>query len=239
MSCTVVELCGLPGSGKSTLADHLRAALGELGTPGSVVDDPISASAPRRARLVRRTAGSARSAVRHPLRTLGSATDIAAVRQPSTRDTASVLAQWLAVCDLTSRARRRPGVHLLQEGLVQTTWTMLLRADAGASPGRLWNRVPAAARSDLVVVLDVPVNVAQARLAARESRHSRTQQLPPDLVRAELDRGRALLEQLLVLAPVPVLRLPGSGVGAAELGIEAARLVLDHPARVGSAGPPR
>lgn len=231
MTSLVVELCGLPGSGKSTLARHLRAGLAEHGVTGTAVDGPISASAPRLARLVRRTSGSARASLHHPLWALGSGADIAGVRQPSRRDTASVLAQWLSVCDLTARARRAPGVHVLEEGLLQTTWTLLLRADGGAClpPPRLWASVPAPSRSDLVVALDVPAEVVEARLAGRTSRHSRTQQLPPDLLRAELEHGRRLLEQLLLAAPVPVVRLPWRpGTAAVDLGGEATRLVLDR-----------
>ena len=226
MTGLVVELCGLPGSGKTTVAGHMRTALQRAGFPGHIVDQPISASAPPVTRLLRRTAASARASVARPRWALGVGADVAAVRQPARRDTASVLAQWLAVCDLTSRAHRRPGIHLLEEGLVQTMWTLMLRSE-DPPPPRLWASLPTTSRSDLVVLVDVPVPVVQERLVRRASRHSRSQQLPPDLLRAELERGDRLLAALVATARPPVLRVRGSHeTEAADVAAEATRLVL-------------
>ena len=228
MTGLVVELCGLPGSGKTTVARHARATLAERGVPAVVADRPISAVAPRAARMLRRTAYSARAVASRPRWALTACTDMAAVPQPSRRDTAAVIAQWLAVCDLSARGHRVPGVHLLEEGLVQTTWTLLLRSDV-APPRRLWASLPAAVRSDLVVLVDVPVETAQGRLERRASRHSRSQSLPAAQLRVELERGRALLEELTAAAPVPVVRLRGSdATSAAALGAELAEHVLAH-----------
>ena len=52
--------------------------------------------------------------------------------------------------------------------------------------------------ADLLVVVRVPPEVALARLAARASRHSRTQLLDEPERLAELERGARLLDQLVV-----------------------------------------
>lgn len=228
MTGLVVELCGLPGSGKTAVARHARATLAQRGVTATVADRPISAAVPRTARMLRRTALSARAVASRPRWALAACTDIATVTQPSRRDTASMIAQWLAVCDLSARSHRSAGVHLLEEGLVQTTWTLRLRSDV-VPPPRLWASLPAALKSDLVVLVDVPVATAQGRLERRASRHSRSQMLPAAKLRAELERGRELLGELTSAAPVPVVRLRGSNAtSAVALGAELAEHVLAH-----------
>jgi thymidylate kinase len=204
----LVELLGLPGSGKTALAREACPALRSRGLDAVVVDRPISAAVPRTARVVRRTAASARTTLRRPAWTLGSAAQIASVREPTRRDTVSVLAQWLAVCDLAARSRRDGGVHLLEEGPLQTLWTLMLRSPDPLPEGLL-TRFPPAARSDLVVVLDVPVEVVEERLHRRASRHSRSQRLDSERTREELEHGRRLVDDLVARTTTPVLRLRG------------------------------
>jgi thymidylate kinase len=52
-------------------------------------------------------------------------------------------------------------------------------------------------RPDVVVVLHVPPTVAATRLAARASRHSRTQALEPGAAAQEIARGADLLDRLV------------------------------------------
>lgn len=208
MSALLVEMLGLPGAGKSALSREVCLVLRERGVPAGIADARVSAAVPRARRVRRRTAAAARSAVRRPGWTLSSAASIASMRQPAGRDTASVLAQWLAVCDLAARARARPGVHLLEEGPLQTLWTLGLRSP-DALPHRLLEAWPRAAAPDVVVLLDVPLAVVEERLMRRSSKHSRSQQLPPDLLRAELHRGQKLLEVLAAPTATPVVRLSG------------------------------
>ena len=42
-----------------------------------------------------------------------------------------MLAQWLATQQLVARGRRSSGVHLLEEGVVQTTWTVIAQGAQG------------------------------------------------------------------------------------------------------------
>lgn len=226
MSGVVVELCGLPGAGKTTLAAALEETLTARGIPCQVADREISAAASRSQRATHRIRHATSTAGRRPGWATRSARQFAAARNGSTRDTVAALVQWLAVSELARSAKRQPGVHVLEEGLVQTAWTLLLRAKAapGAlSASALLGAVPAVSRSDLVLVVDAPVEVAADRLGTRSSRHSRTQLLVRDQRLAELTRGRDLLEVLLEATPAAVHRLTVlRGATPARLAAEAA-----------------
>jgi thymidylate kinase len=203
---TVVELCGLPGAGKSTLAASLAEALATAGVEVTVLDLPISARAPAAVRAARRLRHAATTIVRRPVDSVRAAQWFGALGQSSS-DTASAYVQWLALQRIVHAARRDAGVQLLEEGTVQTLWTALLRAPRRPSTAMAWRRLPPSARSDLVLHVDVPLPTASARLAGRDSRHSRTQQLDPGARAAELAQGQELLLRLLDDCPVPVLRV--------------------------------
>lgn len=225
MRSLVVEFCGLPGSGKSTAAEHTRIALETRGVPCNIADLDFSAAVSRRRRILRRTLASSRESLRHPLETIESAGVISASGQHAHRDTAAVLAQWLALRDLLERVRRRPGVHLVEEGMLQTVWTMLLRAESDPTD-QLWQLVPARSRPDLVLVLDVPVALAERRLTERPSRHSRTQLLPQEQLALELRHGAHLMERIVDDAPMLKRRLATGGLaGPAAVGERAADLI--------------
>lgn len=232
----VVELCGLPGAGKTSLAGALVEVLGATGVTATVLDEPVSAAVVPPVRAARRLGLASAAALRRPLNSARSATWFAAGRQPF-RDAAAAYVQWLALQSLVHDAHHSAGLHLLEEGAVQTLWTARLRA-VGPLPGRTaWALLPTSARSDAVLLVDVPVETAAARLARRASRHSRTQLLPPDARREELARGRDLLERLLAACPVPVLRVASDDDRTAA---QSALMVADrllHVAAEGSPGP--
>lgn len=224
MSGLVVELAGLPGSGKSTLADALVARLLAEGLSCEVGDAGVSARVRREVRVLRRLGLAAAQTAHAPLATARSAGTVARSGQSSRRDVAAVLAQWLATERIVARGRRAPGVRLLEEGLVQTTWTALLRS-RGLGAADLWPHVPAASRPDLVLHLDVPPDLAAYRLASRASQHSRVQRLGPRKQAAELRRGQRVLDDVLHTCPVRVHRLPSHGETADELAALAAEAV--------------
>lgn len=205
---TVVELCGLPGAGKSTLARSLVEVLATAGVEVRVLDTPLSASVTPRVRAARRLALASSAAVRWPVRSARSASWFASGGQ-SPADAAAAYVQWLAVQGIVHRSRRDATLHLLEEGAVQTMWTAQLRASRPLSAGSAWALVPPSARSDAVLLVDVPVETASARLARRRSQHSRTQLLAADARRAELRLGQDLLEDLLARCPLPVIRVGG------------------------------
>jgi hypothetical protein len=146
---------------------------------------------------------------------------IGASGQGTLRDTTALTAQWLSLLGLASRARRATGVSAIEEGLVQTLWTLSLRAGRDVS-GRIWATVPGRARADLLVVVESPIDVALERLRRRPSRHSRTQHLPVERQREELVQGQALLDELVSRSGLPTVRVANGlstslGQSAAEL----------------------
>lgn len=205
----VVELVGLPGSGKTTLATALRHRLVGAGIPCTVLDAGISAKAPKRARIARRTGYALHELAHAPGSTRRVTRVLVSSGQEGPRDTAAVLAQWLAIEHLAGRDRGRPGVRLLEEGVVQTSWTAVLRAKHVRAED-LWACMTPGARSDLALFLDVPPELAADRLAERRSRHSRTQRLDAAARLDELRRGQAILDEILVSCPLRVSRLQGS-----------------------------
>jgi energy-coupling factor transporter ATP-binding protein EcfA2 len=222
----VVELCGLPGSGKTTLAAALQRLLTDRGIACRIADHGISAAVPPHRRTMRRVWHASVAAGTDPGWATESAQRFISVRNRSARDNAATLVQWLAVADLIRTARHAPGVNLLEEGLVQTAWTLLLRSHQSLEsfdPRQLFQAVPPVAHSDLVLVVDVPVRMAADRLAGRSSMHSRTQLLPAEQRLTELRRGGALLDLLLRVVPTSVHRLCVlPGLSPAELAAEAA-----------------
>lgn len=226
----VVEYAGLPGAGKSTLAEETRQALRDSGIACRIGDAGISAAAPRPVRVGRRLALAGRHLVRRPVAGFRSLRRIRAVAPSGLRDGLAGAVQWLAVQELLDRARRTPGVTLLEEGPVQTAWTLALRSRGALPPGRLLEG-GAETRADRLVLVEAPVALAAARLAVRPSRHSRTQRLPEGERGAELRKGEDLLVGL-VDPVLPLLRVPNDGTAAPrQLGRSTARWLLDVNAR--------
>lgn len=217
MRSVVVEMCGLPGAGKTTLAGRAGELLTARGQSCSILDRGISAVHPPPVRWMRRSAHALRGARREPAWSAEVATAFGGLKGNSARDFAGALVQWLAVADLSAVARSRPGVGLLEEGFVQTLWTLLLRTTSSATEvletAAMLRRTPARMRSDLVVLVDAPLDVVQGRLASRSSRHSRTQRIGESARLAELERGRALLDLLVAGSPVPVHRVNVAATG--------------------------
>ncbi len=219
----VVELCGLPGSGKSTLAAHTCAALRASGVEAVVADLPVSAAAPASARIRRKALALAAAVAAEPVataRVVGAVTG----SRPTPRDGLGLGAQWLTVRGLQRSARARAGVSLLEEGVVQTLWSLALRAPAdGVDPARML----AAGSPDLLVVVDAPLDVLLSRLETRHSRHSRTQRLAVDRRGPELERGRLLLDLLVDAVPCGRITVPNDGsVPVERLGTRIAEWVL-------------
>jgi hypothetical protein len=219
----VVELCGLPGSGKSTLAAHTCAALRRSGVDAVVADLPVSASATRSARVRRKVLAAAAAAAAEPATTARGFRVVTSSR-PTARDGLGLLAQWLTVQQLHRQGRARPGVRLLEEGSVQTVWSLTLRASASeADAARLLQLRP----PDLLVVVEAPLDMLLQRLDDRPSRHSRTQRLAPDLRGAELERGRLLLDQLVATVRCDRVTVSNDGsLPVEELGQQTAEWVL-------------
>lgn len=229
----VVELCGLPGTGKTTLAAQVAAELTERGQRCKIADVAMSAAVSRSRRLQRKAVGVGAQIARHPVRSADAARWIAASRQESARDAVAGLAQWLTVQQTIRAARREGGVQLLEEGIVQTLWTVGLRARRDVVR-RLLGGTPAATRPALLVVVEAPVDVVSDRLTGRVSRHSRTQGLDAAAQAAELRRGQELLEKLTTWASIETQVVNNDGRTTVSA---LATVVADRVDRI--TGPPR
>lgn len=193
---TVVEFCGLPGAGKSYVVDLVASSLGDRGIAARGNVPRVGPETPAVTRIGRKLALVGRSAMTRPVESVRTSTQIG-LGQNEISDAVTRPFHWLLTQALLSRARRSDGVHLIDEGLVQSLWSVGLRGDVdrvlerlGETPGR-W------ARPDVVVVVDAPLETVRDRLRARRSNHSRTQRLGEEELLAELRRGAELLERLL------------------------------------------
>ncbi len=190
----VVEFCGLPGAGKSTLARAVVAQLRLRGVPTTEVMASRGPDAPRVARVTRKL-----GAVLSGIRESGSARLVIDVAlrssQQDRRDRLARPANLLVVRHAVTQARRRPGVHVLDQGPLQEWWSAALRAD-DARVVEMAARDPAP-RADLVVQVRAPIEVLVDRLEARGARQSRLEGLDPESRAAELQRGETLLAALI------------------------------------------
>jgi hypothetical protein len=87
-------------------------------------------------------------------------------------------------------------VHVVDEGVLQALWSIGLRGKPESvlhtlASSQVW------AGPDLVIVVAAPLEVVGQRLAARGSRHARTQFLDPVGQRTELEYGKWLLDRLV------------------------------------------
>jgi hypothetical protein len=191
----VVELAGIPGSGKSRRVRTLADRLSERGIAVHLPQAALAPSVPTALRLARKGLACATTTVAAPGTTARVVRGVVASRQPGPGDVAGRTVQWL-VAESVARRAARGGVALVDEGLVQALWSIGLRGDVRPVLAALGGSRPTN-RADLLVVVRVEPDLALGRLAARPSRHSRTQLLDePDRL-AELRRGAELLDELV------------------------------------------
>lgn len=173
-SC-IVEFSGIPGAGKSYLARHLADALVSAGTS---VDEPLLLVSPHLGwsrRGFRKLRLAALETIGHPVSSARLVVAVAGSGQ-SPRDFVHRSQNWLVVRSLVRRCRRRPGVHIFEQGIVQELcsigylgrWHACLEV---AAPGRD-DLAP-----DVIVRVTVPCAVAKQRLAARGGHQSRIEVL--------------------------------------------------------------
>lgn len=217
---TIVEFFGLPGVGKSYVAELTHRILSDLGIPARVVDRPVGVEVPAPVRIGRKLLLVAGQGLSHPVRSIRAVEAIVAAQ----RDLPSGVSrsvQWLVTQALLARSRRSPGVHLLQEGVLQALWSVGLRghpddviASLGGDLEPVW--------PDIVVVVEAPIETVRARLGSRDSQHSRTERLTDDERDAELIRGEALVARLLArwevaAGPDRLVRVYNGGDGAPDI----------------------
>ncbi|HEX5946821.1 MAG TPA: hypothetical protein VFY82_11115 [Acidimicrobiales bacterium] len=190
-----VELCGLPGAGKSLIASGVAERLGARGLDVTLPLAAVAATRPLGQRVGAKVLIASREVARAPVE---SARVVAAIRRSgqSRRDLLHRALNWLAVRGLYRQARRRPGIHVFDQGIVQeicsigydgADWRACLLA---SSPG------VAGLGPDVLIIVGASVDTALARLDVRPGRQSRLERRDADERRAELERQVGLLEQV-------------------------------------------
>ena len=203
----VVELFGLPGSGKSHLtAEALRIAA-DIGQPVNLPFERVGPSVPSLPRMARKLGLAAGQMLRRPVPSFTTMRSIAISQRPRTEGLGRCV-QWAITQRLLTRAGRSPGVHLLDEGLLQALWSVGLRGDVTPTLRSLERRSGRYAVPDLVVTVHASIDEIEDRLAGRLSRHSRLQETPDPIDRRrELARGAELVGSLVAwwerIAPGP------------------------------------
>jgi thymidylate kinase len=192
-----VELVGIPGSGKSRRARKLTERLGDRGVTVGQPQAPLAPAVPTVRRLARKARACGATVVTEPGTAARVGLGVLRSGQPGAGQALGRVVQWLVAEDVAIRAARRPGVSIVDEGLVQALWSIGLRGDVRPVLAAL-DAAPRRAPADLLVVVRVPPELALARLAVRASRHSRTQLLDESERLAELERGARLLDELVV-----------------------------------------
>jgi hypothetical protein len=190
-----LEVAGLPGSGKSRLVRSLTAALTERGIDVRLPQAGYSPSVPTPRRLARKAVACARVGACAPLATVRLVRGVRRSGQPGGADLAGRLVQLLVAESAVSRSRP-PGVHILDEGVVQSLWSVGLRGDAAPALDAL-DAPGAWPTADLLVVLAVAPEVAAERLRTRRSRHSRLQGLSDGEALAAIRSGQKRLDELV------------------------------------------
>ena len=169
--------------------------------------------------------------IRHPVQGVVALRAIRRMAPVPARDAVAGAVQWFAVKRLEARASRTAGVHLLQEGPVQTLWTLALRARGGHDALALLLGRRDFPREHLLVVLDAPLDLVSSRLASRTSRHSRTQLLAQGERAVELVAGQELLREILAASDRGQLLLVNDGRESPE---ELARRIVSWVLRADS-----
>jgi thymidylate kinase len=190
-----VELCGPSGAGKSSIASALAD---DLAARGVQVTQPLAVVAPTRP-LGRRVGAKVLIASREVARApVDSSRALAAIHRSdqSVRDVLHRSLNWLVVRGLYRSARRRPGVHLFDQGVVQELCS--IGYQGGDWRACLTASGPGSARlgPDVLVLVSASIETAVTRLDARPGRQSRLERLDPDERRRELAQQNLTLEEI-------------------------------------------
>jgi hypothetical protein len=190
----LVEFVGMPGVGKSELSHRIAA---RLAAAGERVREPsyelAHGPSPARRRCWK-SLHVVRQLALDPLSSLRALAAIGRTQQRGLGMRVRLVVNALLVASLAAQARRRPGIHLLDQGLLQAAWSVALEDRPGAPLPLLDTRGLCGAIADLVVIVDADLGTVQRRLSERPGRESRLEQegVGPEA----LQRGARLVGEL-------------------------------------------
>lgn len=197
----VVEFLGLPGVGKSHATWLVAARLGAVGTPVRSAGLRVNHELNAWRRVLSKSGVCAREALGRPRRALRVGRAVFRTGQRRRVDAVRLWYNWLFLAGLLRRARTRPVVELLDEGIFQLLWSIAFtggeRIIRDCSSTLLSGAAVAVLMPDVVVVVEAPLEVVQMRLASRGSRAGRVDRMMDAERRAALVRGVDLLAEVL------------------------------------------
>lgn len=197
----VVEFVGLPGVGKSHATRLVAARLAAVGTPARSSALRINHEFGTCRRVLYKSGLCAAEAVGRPGRALRVGRSLVRSGQQSRVDIAMLSCNWFFLIGLLRRARRRPVVELMDQGIFQLLWSIGFaggkRAIRDCSSTLLEGPAHAVLMPDVVVVVEAPLGLIDARLASRGSRAGRVDRMKPTQRHAAHVRGAELLAEVL------------------------------------------
>lgn len=191
----IIELCGMPGAGKSSIAQALVTELDSLGCAASLPLEEVSPRRPRGRRLRRKLRRATVEVAGHPLASARTVRVLMRSQQPTRREAAIRSLNWLVLRAAMRRANASVGFHVIDQGLVQELCSLGFCGDAESAIDIADPGVELLA-PDLILVVEVELELADQRLAARPGRESRVEGDGVDR-RRELARQGESVEELL------------------------------------------
>lgn len=197
----VVEFLGLPGVGKSHATRLLASRLEARATPTQSTELRINHEVGAWRRRLSKSGICAAEAIGRPRSSLRVVQALRRTDQRARVDVIRLSYNWLFVSRLLRRAQTRPAIELLDEGIFQLLWSIgFAGADSSireCSVMLLQGPASVVSMPDVVVFVDAPPELVQARLAARGTREGRVDRMAPNEHPAALQRGLDLLAELL------------------------------------------
>ncbi|MBA2543843.1 MAG: hypothetical protein H0V17_29635, partial [Deltaproteobacteria bacterium] len=114
------------------------------------------------------------SNVGYTLRSLGG---LLSTRQPSVDELAWLTATWFKRSTRMAALRSRPGLHVVDVGVLQALWSIGFRATADRTAKLIETLRAEMPVADLVVLVDARPDTVARRLAARPGNQSRLERL--------------------------------------------------------------
>lgn len=198
----VVEFVGLPGVGKSHATRLVATRLAAVDTPARSSGLRVNHELGTCRRVLYKSAVAAAEALSRPGRASRVGRALVRSGQQSRVDVVRLSYNWLFLVGLLRRARTRPVIELLDEGIFQLLWSIgfagderVIRECSSTLLGGRAHAVPM--MPDVVVVVEAPLGLIQSRLALRGSRVGRVDRMGQAQRHAALVRGAHLLAEIL------------------------------------------